>query len=88
MVTSRACLLTTHLINGLLALGGQADAPTTDSAILPPTIMDLEDMLAVDRTTSPEMAKNTEQIDNIYRQSKSIGLRMDVLGLTRNTPNI
>jgi hypothetical protein len=47
--------------------------------------MDLEDMLAVDRTTLADMAKNIEQIDNICSQPELIGFRIDDLGLTRNT---
>ena len=85
MVTLRACLLTSHLINGLLASAGQSDTAVTDSAIPPPTTMDLEDMLAVDRTTLADMAKKIEQSDNICRQPELIRFRIDVLSLTRNT---
>jgi hypothetical protein len=84
LVTLRVCLLTSHLINGLLAPAGQPDTAATDSATPPLTIVDLE-MLAVERTTLADMAKNIEQIDNIYRQPELIGFRIDVLGLTRNT---
>jgi DNA-binding MarR family transcriptional regulator len=81
----RAYLLTSHLVNGLLAPAGQSDTTATDSTIPPPIIMDLEDMLAVDRTTLADMAKKIEQSDNICRQPELIRFRIDVLSLTRNT---
>jgi hypothetical protein len=50
--------------------------------------MDLEDMLAVNWTTLADMVKNIEQIDNICRQPEVIGLRINVLGITRNALDI
>jgi hypothetical protein len=50
--------------------------------------MDLEDMLAVDRTTLADMTENIEQIGNICRQPEVIGLRIDVLSITRNAIDI